>query len=520
MFFYEALRPEARLLPEYSRQIPETRAWVFRILGLLSVIALGGLYGRSFATFPPNLLLVLLAPLALMALLVIWVLPDRDTAPSLAMSKFLLAFFAVSVAWPDYLALQLPGLPWISFRRLFLGPMCLTLLVCLSTSGQFRREMGDTLKAEPLMLKILLGFILMQFISIGLSKNIPAAIKNFVNYQFIWTFVFFGSVYCFRKERNAEKFFKLFISAIIIIGFIAIIETMNRGVLWKDHIPSFLQVDLETMAGALESSMRFGMFRAKSVYNQPLPFAEIMGLSTPVVLYFIFAAKKVWHRVAFILVDLILLHVLTLPQSRLGIIAFLLSHALFIFVWSGRIWLRNRLSIAGPMVTLAYPILVIAVAGAIMSIGSLRERVIGGSDTIYSDQSRRVQKRMARSVILRNPLLGHGPKQGPGALGFVGGDGALTLDNYYLWIALDYGMIGFALFYGMILLAIHRTFMIAIRDQGEDNNRALVVMTILVAFILVKTVLSEEDNHSLLFILLGMTVALMWREKQKALAKG
>ena len=102
-------------------------------------------------------------------------------------------------------------------------------------------------------------------------------------------------------------------------------------------------------------------------------------------------------------------------------------------------------------------------------------------------------------------------------MGFVGGDGALTLDNYYLWIALDYGMIGFGLFYGMILLAIHRNFMISVRDQGEDNNRALVVMTTLVSFIILKTVLSEEDNHSLLFMLLGMTVALMWRERQKML---
>lgn len=516
---HDVLRPEARLLPEYTRQTPSTRAFLFRIAGLIAVIAAGAIYGRLLATLPSNLLLVLLAPLAFMALIVIWVLPDRDTAPSVAMSKLLLAFFAVSVAWPDYLALQLPGLPWISFRRLFLAPMCLTLLICVSTSANFRKEMHDTLSAEPAMWKMLVAFIVLQLVSVPMSRDFAGGVKNFINYQINWTFVFFGSVYAFRESRNIDKFFKLFAAATIMIGAIGIVENINENTLWKEHIPSFLQVDLETMLGAMEPAYRLGLFRAKSVYSQPLPFAEIMALSTPLILYFIFTVKKTWHRIAFIAVDLVLLHVLTLPQSRLGVIGYLVSHALFIFVWSGRIWLRNRQSIGGPMITLAYPVIVLAVLGAIMTVGSLRQRVIGGSDTVYSDQARKMQKLLAQRILIKNPILGHGPKQGPAVLGFVGGDGAPTLDNYYLWIALDYGMIGFGLFYGMILLAIHRNFMIAVRDQGEDNNRALAIMTILVSFIIGKTVLSEEDNHSVLFILLGITMALMWKEEQKARLK-
>lgn len=515
-FLAALFQPEVQLLPDYSRQVPAARAVLLKLLGVVAAIAVGAAYGRFFASLPPKYMLVLLAPLVLMAVLVIWVLPDRDTAPTGALTKLMLAFFAVSVAWPDYLALQLPGLPWISFRRLFLAPMCMTLLICVSTSAQFRKEMRETLGAEPILWKMLLGFIVMQLASIALAKDVPGGIKNFVNYQLIWTSVFFGSVYVFRAQNITEKFFRIFCAACMMIGFIGILEHYNEAVLWRDHIPSFLQVDMETMVGALLSPLRNGLFRSKSVYNQPLPFAEIMALVTPVILYFIFTAKRVWQRVAFVAVDVTLLYVLTLPQSRLGIVGYLISHALFVLVWSGRIWLRNRFSIVGPTITLAYPVLLIGVAGAIMSIGSLRDRVIGGHETIYSDQSRKVQKRMAQHVLLQNPILGHGPKQGPAALGFVGGEGTLTLDNYYLWIALDYGMIGFAFFYGMILLAIHRTFMISIRDVKADNNRALVVMTILTVFIFIKTVLSEEDNHSLLFILLGATMGLMWREKMKS----
>lgn len=262
-FLKDLVRPIRPLLPQYMPQTSEAQALLIKLAGICAVGFAGAVYGHYYATLPPKFLLVLLAPLAVMALLVVWVLPDRDTAPTVAMSKLLLAFFAVSVAWPDYLALQLPGLPWISFRRLFLGPMVLLLLVCFSTNAQFRKDMHETLEAEPILWKMMLGFVVIQFISIVGGPDPAAAFKNFINYQLIWTAVFFASVFAFRDARVTAKFFKIFFVACMIVGLIAIIETENRGVLWKNHVPGFLQVDLETMSGVMESSLRFGLFRAK-----------------------------------------------------------------------------------------------------------------------------------------------------------------------------------------------------------------------------------------------------------------
>jgi len=512
-FLKDLVRPVRPLLPQYMPQLTKAQNLFLTLAGIVAVICAGAIYGRYFATMPQKYMLVLLAPLAVMALLVVWVLPDRDTAPTGMMSRLLLAFFAVSLAWPDYLALQLPGLPWISFRRLFLGPTVLLLLVSFSVSRQFRKEMSETLNAEPLLWKMLLGFVLIQFVSIAGGPDPVGSFKNFINYQLAWTAVFFASVYAFRDPRVTRKFFTVFFVACMVVGLIAILETENRAVLWRNSVPSFLQVDLETMAGVLESSYRFGQFRAKSVYGQPLAFAEIMAMVTPVVLYFIFTVKQTWKRIGLIVLDLLVLYCLTLPQSRLGMIGYMAAHALFILIWAGRIWLRHKFSILGPTITLAYPVLVIALAGAVMTVPSMREKFIGGADTANSDQARKIQKLAARGVILRNPVIGHGPRQAAGVLGFVAAN-RVTLDNYFLWIALDYGLIGFGVYYGLFLLAIHRMFMISIRDVDEDNNRALTVMTALAVFVLLKTVLSEEDNHSMVFMMLGLAVALMWRDKQ------
>jgi hypothetical protein len=514
-FLKDLFRPMRPLLPLYTPQVSAAQALIIKLVGIAAVAVAGGIYGRFFATLPSDLLLILLAPLAVMALLVVWVLPDRDTAPTAAMSKLLLAFVAVSIAWPDYLALQLPGLPWISFRRLFLAPLVLLLLVSFSTNAQFRKEMHETLNAEPLLWKMMVAFVVIQLISVVGGPHPAAAFKNFVNYQLLWTGVFFVSVYAFRDRRVSLKFFRIFFIACMVIGLIAIVETQNQGVLWKNHVPGFLQVDLETMSGAMESALRFGQFRAKSVYSQPLPFAEIMAMVSPILLYFMFTVKEVWKRIGLIILDILLLYCLTLPQSRLGMIGFMAAHGLFILIWAGRIWLRHRFSIIGPTITLAYPVLLIGLAGAVMSVTSLRERVIGGNDTANSDQARKMQIHSARGVILRNPVIGYGPRQAAGVLGFSAMEGQVTLDNYFLWIALDYGLIGFGVYYGMFLLAIHRMFMITIRDVDEDNNQALTVLTALTAFILIKTVMSEEDNHSVAFMLLALAVAICWRDRAK-----
>ena len=70
--------------------------------------------------------------LLLLALLIIWVLPDVGRGPVGLLSKLFFTYLVVLILWPNYLALQLPGLPWISFRRLVMFPMALILLILVA----------------------------------------------------------------------------------------------------------------------------------------------------------------------------------------------------------------------------------------------------------------------------------------------------------------------------------------------------------------------------------------------------
>ena len=105
----------------------------------------------------------------------------------------------------------------------------------------------------------------------------------------------------------------------------------------------------------------------------------------------------------------------------------------------------------------------------------------------------------------------------------------MTIDTYILSIVLDYGIVGFLIFYGAMLAAgvivglkiLQMTNTATDRDS-EEIGYLFPLADMLAQFFVIKTVLSQEENHSILFMIYGAILALFWRLKQreKAQAEG
>ena len=131
----------------------------------------------------------------------------------------------------------------------------------------------------------------------------------------------------------------------------------------------------------------------------------------------------------------------------------------------------------------------------------------------FSNESRIIQYQTGIPKILSHPF-GHGIGMGGEALNFVDSTGFKTIDSYYLMIALEYGIIGFAIYYGMIALSIwHAGRYSFFHKRPPTREEALLVplMVSLLNFLVIKSVFSQQDNHPLIFMEMGMIVALTWR---------
>jgi O-antigen ligase len=152
-------------------------------------------------------------------------------------------------------------------------------------------------------------------------------------------------------------------------------------------------------------------------------------------------------------------------------------------------------------------------------VDALRVRILGSGTSQMSNDGREIQFDMAPNVILHRPIFGYGGAQGAEALGYRSPGGQLTIDSYILSIVLDYGIIGFICYYGAIATAAYLTLKWAISSsQPSPNDRnaqeqdyLFPLGVMLVQFYVIKTVLSQEENHSILFLIFGAIFALRKR---------
>ena len=491
-----------------------TRAWI-----IVSLVIFCLIYGSAFALVAPYLIIPFMAAPIILGVLVIWALPESQRPPLKLMEGFLFALFITLVMWPNYLAIALPGLPWITLIRLTGFPLLFLLLISLSVSAEFRARLSAILKAVPLLWQALVLFAVIQFLSIGLSPTMAASFQKFIVAQISWTAVFFVSCYVFAKPGRAEFWTLVLWGMAMMIGLIAILEVHEGHVPWAGHVPSLLKIEDPTVALIMKGQMRAytDRYRAQATFSTSLGLGEFMALPMPFILH-IMATTPRWplRLGAFATVPFIVF-ITFLTDARSGMLGLIIGGMLYALVWGTLRWRRSPASLVGPAVVLSYPIMGVSVLALTLFVARIHRAVWGGGETADSSSARIIQYQMGFPLVLKRPW-GYGAGRAAETLGFREPGGLLTIDTYYLSIILEYGVIGFIVYYAMFGVAIFFASKYGLDPRLKRREYALLVpgSISLVAFLFIKSVFSQQDNHPLAFMILGMVAALVYRIKNGA----
>ena len=180
------------------------------------------MFGFCFPLLAPDLLQLCFVPLLGLSLLVIWALPASNNSPDGLLDGLLFSFLIALVLWPNYLALALPGLPWITLTRLIGLPLVVVLLVSISVSTQFVTRLKSTLAGTRPMSGLLALFVVIQLVSIAFSHNVPFSINKFIVAQLGWTAIYIASCYVFLRPSRVRLFASLIWLMAIAVGGIAL----------------------------------------------------------------------------------------------------------------------------------------------------------------------------------------------------------------------------------------------------------------------------------------------------------
>jgi hypothetical protein len=506
------------MIPPYVRDPRSPKSRVARALLTIAVVLTCLLYGVTYAVVTPILLPVLLSPIVALLFLVVWALPDTNKPPIAAMELFFFATVATMSLWPNYIAIALPGMPWITVTRLTGFPFAFFLAVVASTSRDFRKKIIASVGAAPIVARLLIAFTVIQLASILLSNNKSESVQKLVMALIYWTGMFLAAAFLFLRPGRAAAFAKILWAVSIPIGAMTLIEYKIKHVLWAGHIPSFLKIDDENVRGVLLGGGRAftNKYRAKATFTTSLGLAEYMALTAPFIIHYVLNGKTLVMRAAAGASVPFVIVVILASGSRLGMVGIGLAVAIYGLVWALLRRRRHPGDLLASAITYAYPAFSVIGLLAILFVGRLHKMFLGGGAQTSSTEARITQWHMGIPLIIRNPF-GYGIGRGAETLGYFDPGGTLTIDSYYLLILLEYGVVGFIVYYGMFAVAIVTGLHWGIKLSEQESEESLLIPSAIAmaAFLVIKGVFSNTDNHSTAFISLGMICALVHRSKQR-----
>lgn len=503
-------RPRAGILQPYARPgyWQRHRRFGLTLLGFFAFF-----YGAFFGITTIYFLVQLAVPLLFLILLVIWLLPETGKAPVKALEWLFFAFMFALLLWPNYLALAIPGLPWITAIRLVVIPLAVLFLIGLSQSASFRGELKTILDSAPLVWKMATAYTIMAVFSCVVSIEPAASIRGLVIVLLNWTLIFFVAAYVLAKDGRMEKFAYVIWFCTIVVCLIGVWEARLSMVPWVGHIPSFLKIQDPNVEAILAGATRGdGNYRVQSKFTTPLSLAEFISCALPFVFFImVYTSRLVVRILAFFTIPLVF-YVVFKTDARLGIIGCLFALVLFPALYGLQKLKGDKSSLLAPAIVLGIPAAGFMFFLSTFFIGRIGKMVWGSGEQVYSTDARYEQVHQGMPKIMSHPW-GYGLDQGAGVLNFRIQSGFLTIDSYYLSVALDLGVLGFVAFVGMLLGAIYVLINILLRVDKLSRDHILMgaVLIVLTQFAVIKLVLAQVETHAYFFAVLGGAVAMAYR---------
>ena len=482
-----------------------------RILLGLGLVLLAAFYGLMCLVLPLQMLVVPAVPILLGIGMIFWLLPDVGGVKEQWIGSALLAYLGFNALWPSYMAINLPGLPWISPTRIALLSLLVVAIPNYSTSAELRSKINEAVWTLPWLARAFWLFWATTLLALVISVDPTSSLNKFANNQIYWTMMFCLSCWLASREGFADRVGKIIAWTIIPVSLLAINEYRAGMVVWIPYLPTWLQGDPEVIAKVASFSGRAytNEYRTRGTFGGSLYFAEYLALSFPFVLHLWSQSKKLYQSVLMLMAVAALAAAMVFTGSRSAALAMLLSPILLAFLAAWRARQIKNTSLVASAVLFSYPVLAGLLASLVIFWRRLHVMIIGGGQHQGSTDARNTQWAMGWPKIFAQPF-GHGAASSGNVLGFYNGGSEMpTVDSYFLTVLLEYGFLGLFAFLAMMFLAMWYGWQGYNRTRRDDMLVLAPLVVGLFNFTIIKAVSSTEGSLPIVFIMLGCVVGII-----------
>ncbi len=499
-------RLAGRAIPNVLRYLAPIVAWT------VVSIALGVVLGFSAVILPP---MGAFGIVAVAGLVLLWVMPDLPlVSPGLIRKAFFVMLIADLII-PFYYTVQFSGLPWISARRLATFTLIVPFLVAVAASSDVRRHIAERVRASLLIFICATGFLAVAALSVFTSISPTESTSALVDAILSWYVPFFAMIYIVRGNDDLVFLLKIICLCAIFNTGAGVVEFFLKHNFFVQIFPTSMLDALiasnPTLSELLPGYQHFrnGLYRANSTFVTPLSFGEFEIIVIPIGLFFLLHRERLFERVLGGAVAFGGIVGIFSSGSRGGFVGVIASVAVFVAFYSIRKAVSSKRSLVPAIAGLLGIIGFGCVIGAIALSHSFHDMVLGGAAQASSTDARYLQWAAALPSIKSNPITGHGFGLG----GLIIGLG--QIDSYILSLVVETGIPGLVFFVGLLVLPVWYGLRNYLSDMSESGALAGALACSFIGFIMNRLVLSQKENHMLIFSLLAIVIVLNYQVVRK-----
>ncbi len=202
------------------------------------------------------------------------------------------------MAIPIYYTIIIPGLPWITVRRLFVFALVLFIAISISGSRDVRHRIGSVLLVNRSIFGLLSAYFAMCVLFYFSSASPFESISHLTEIAIACDIPAIACIIVIRQTDDVRQLF-MFISIIsLLVTALGVIDFFGKANYAVEVLPNFIVLQRRKKIPdfsdvVVTAQIRNGLF-ARSIFNVPLSYGEFAATALPIGLYFIFEGEN--HR--------------------------------------------------------------------------------------------------------------------------------------------------------------------------------------------------------------------------------
>jgi O-Antigen ligase len=414
-----------------------------------------------------------------------------------------IAVVAISVLWPRYAYLAMGPLPNMTASFVVGAIVGGLICVALVIDASFRSRFFETIGTRPSLFFMLLIWYLWRLICDIVGKNPPSnfyyTFQDMINLAYMFVI---GAVIA-SDPKGRLWVFRNFTVLTVIVGLIGLFESMTRHPILATLGINLSGVNNSELSLLMTPNLRDGVYRVSSVFVHPIVLAQFMAAMAPIVLHVLQSdSTKVFRLFALSALPLIPFSIYV-SGSRSGYLGLAVSVIGSLGLMSIR---RMKQGATGLIVVgaLISPVLLVGVAAGWDSL----EQLFKGktNEEVSSTVARTMQFSRGSLALERSPIFGYGDGMAAIEAGMPQSNGRMTIDNYYISTAVDFGVPGLLLLFSLAGVVLWRGYKLSVSPNlnAEDAGAAQAITASGVSILVIQWILSDTDNMSLYYFYIAL----------------